>query len=76
MKADVVVDLGPYKDSKTNGLTKETQDDVYKRLLRHEHVPAVRQSAPLVAVHEVAGRHVREQRHPQGDRQADPEDVG
>jgi ABC-type glycerol-3-phosphate transport system substrate-binding protein len=30
MKADVVVDLGPYKDSKTNGLTKESQDDIYK----------------------------------------------
>ncbi len=30
MKADVVVDLAPYKDSKTNGLTKESQDDVYK----------------------------------------------
>src|SRR3989454_10667579 len=30
MKADVVVDLGPYKDSKTNGLNKQSQDDVYK----------------------------------------------
>ena len=30
MKADVVVDLGPYKDSKINGLTKESQDDIYK----------------------------------------------
>src|SRR5204863_7107656 len=30
MKADVVVDLGPYKDSKTNGLTKASQDDIYK----------------------------------------------
>src|SRR6058998_2302539 len=30
MKADVVVDLGPYKDSKTNGLNKQGQDDVYK----------------------------------------------
>src|SRR5437867_12587278 len=30
MKADVVVDLGPYKDSKTNGLSKTSQDDVYK----------------------------------------------
>src|SRR3954464_1477263 len=30
MKAAVVVDLGPYKDSKTNGLTKESQDDIYK----------------------------------------------
>src|SRR5438874_3848359 len=30
MKADVVVDLGPYKDSATNGLTKASQDDIYK----------------------------------------------
>jgi multiple sugar transport system substrate-binding protein len=30
MKADVVVDLTPYKDSKTNGLTKQSQDDIYK----------------------------------------------
>jgi ABC-type glycerol-3-phosphate transport system substrate-binding protein len=30
MKADVVVDLGPYKDSRTNGLTKTSQDDIYK----------------------------------------------
>src|SRR5437870_13614859 len=30
MKADVVVDLGPYKDSKTNGLNKQSQDDIYK----------------------------------------------
>ncbi|OLD36241.1 MAG: hypothetical protein AUI83_26535, partial [Armatimonadetes bacterium 13_1_40CM_3_65_7] len=30
MKADVVVDLGPYKDSAKNGLTKTSQDDIYK----------------------------------------------
>jgi len=30
MKAATVVDLGPYKDSKTNGLTKASQDDIYK----------------------------------------------
>jgi ABC-type glycerol-3-phosphate transport system substrate-binding protein len=30
MKADVVVDLGPYKDSKTNGLSQVSQDDIYK----------------------------------------------
>src|SRR5213594_4997435 len=30
MKADVVVDLGPYKDSAKNGLTKASQDDIYK----------------------------------------------
>src|SRR5437773_6079360 len=30
MKADVVVDLGAYKDSPTNGLTKASQDDIYK----------------------------------------------
>src|SRR2546426_2870061 len=30
MKADVVVDLGPYKDSSKNGLTKTSQDDIYK----------------------------------------------
>jgi ABC-type glycerol-3-phosphate transport system substrate-binding protein len=30
MKADVVVDLGPYKDSPKNGLTKPSQDDIYK----------------------------------------------
>jgi ABC-type glycerol-3-phosphate transport system substrate-binding protein len=30
MKADVVVDLGPYKDSTKNGLTKQSQDDIYK----------------------------------------------
>src|SRR5438874_7948037 len=30
MKADVVVDLGPYKDSAKNGLTKQSQDDIYK----------------------------------------------
>jgi ABC-type glycerol-3-phosphate transport system substrate-binding protein len=30
MKADVVVDLGPYKDSVKNGLTKASQDDIYK----------------------------------------------
>jgi ABC-type glycerol-3-phosphate transport system substrate-binding protein len=30
MKADVVVDLGPYKDSSKNGLTKASQDDIYK----------------------------------------------
>ncbi len=29
-KADVVVDLDPYVSSKTNGLTKASQDDVYK----------------------------------------------
>src|SRR5436305_11915272 len=30
MKAATVVDLGPYKDSKTNGLSKASQDDIYK----------------------------------------------
>ena len=30
MKAATVVDLGPYKDSKVNGLTKTSQDDIYK----------------------------------------------
>src|SRR5437763_12119140 len=30
MKADTVVDLGPYKDSAKNGLTKQSQDDIYK----------------------------------------------
>jgi multiple sugar transport system substrate-binding protein len=30
MKADVVVDLGPYKDSSKNGLNKQSQDDIYK----------------------------------------------
>jgi ABC-type glycerol-3-phosphate transport system substrate-binding protein len=30
MKADTVVDLGPYKDSPINGLTKASQDDIYK----------------------------------------------
>src|SRR5438874_2740390 len=30
MKADVVVDLGAYKDSAKNGLAKASQDDIYK----------------------------------------------
>jgi len=30
MKADVVVDLGAYKDSVKNGLAKASQDDIYK----------------------------------------------
>ncbi len=30
MKADVVVDLGVYKDSAKNGLAKASQDDIYK----------------------------------------------
>ena len=30
MKADVVIDLTPYKDSAKNGLSKQSQDDIYK----------------------------------------------
>src|SRR5213083_3303084 len=30
MKADVVIDLGAYKDSVKNGLAKASQDDIYK----------------------------------------------
>src|SRR5438132_7166993 len=30
MKGDVVIDLNPYKDSPKNGLTKQSQDDIYK----------------------------------------------
>lgn len=29
-RTDIVVDLGPYKDSPRNGLTKQSQDDVYR----------------------------------------------
>jgi ABC-type glycerol-3-phosphate transport system substrate-binding protein len=29
-KADAVVDLGPYKNSPRNGLTKQSQDDIYR----------------------------------------------
>ncbi len=32
-KADVVVDLGPYVNSKKNGLSKESLDDIYKGYL-------------------------------------------
>src|SRR5260370_16641252 len=30
MKAATVVELGPYKESKVNGLAKASQDDIYK----------------------------------------------
>ena len=29
-RTDIVVDLGPYKDSPKNGLTRQSQDDVYR----------------------------------------------
>jgi len=45
-------------------------------LLRHQHLPAVREQAAVVAVHQIARCHVCEQRRTEGDRQADPQDLG
>src|SRR3989441_13114452 len=39
MKADVVVDLGPYKDSAKNGLTKASQDGIYQSYYDTHTVP-------------------------------------